>query len=100
MAAPTTPAATLREAEQRFLSQRTDAAVNESWDAYAKDMLPVLPEELMSPIHQGFEAGYAAAINRVRMLLANLQAEVNAAARKGGCPPECILAHRHEKEGS
>lgn len=83
----TTPAGALREFEQAFLSQRTQAANTESWEAYRKDTLPAPrphypdDERVLSLINQGFDAGFDAAMNRVRMLLYTMQANANAVAR-------------------
>lgn len=75
-----TAAGTLREFEQRFLSQRTIAANRESWEQYAGDMLP-LTEAPDPKIQQGFEAGFDAAMNRVRVLLMNMQDDINREGR-------------------
>lgn len=66
---------TLREFEQRLLSQRNTAANVESWEQYAKDMLPGGVNRGHPLVQQGFEAGFDAAMNRIRRLLAELQSE-------------------------
>jgi hypothetical protein len=70
----TLDAATLLEVKQRFLAHRTTAANRESWEQYAGDMLP-LDKEPSPLIAQGFENGYAAAINRVAYMLDELRDE-------------------------
>lgn len=72
---------TLREFEQQLLSQRSTAASRESWKEYADDLLP---SGNHPQIQQGFEAGYDAAMNRVRRMLTTLQGQALAEARQPG----------------
>jgi hypothetical protein len=72
---------TLHEFERRLVPVRSTAGCDESWHKYEDDMLPSLkgapPREFNSraEMRQGFDAGYDAAMNRVRGLLATLQTE-------------------------
>lgn len=95
----TTPAGTLREFEQRLLSQRTDAASRESMEAYFADLIPDgLAEKDKALIMQGFENGFIAAMARVRMTLFTMQADVNREARGWAVEPKAVPFTK--KEGS
>jgi hypothetical protein len=73
-----TGAGALHRFEQKLIPVRTTAGLNESWEAFVGSMLPQpLPDGQRSAlIHQGFDAGYDAAMARVRAILADVQSEV------------------------
>lgn len=67
-----TPAEALRRFEQKLVSARTIAASEQAFDKYEKEWMP-LPSEMT---HQGFTAGYDAAMDAVRAVLVGVQNEV------------------------
>lgn len=75
-----TPSEAIRRVEQKLVSARTIAASEHAFEKYAKDMLPDMKEVSAcnehALIHQGFDAGYSAAMDAVRAILIPIQSEV------------------------
>lgn len=68
----------LRRFEAGLLPVRTIAGNNEAWERYRSQWLPQDPDSrgkqaLTQVIHQGFDAGYDAAMAEVRRILATVQ---------------------------
>lgn len=64
---------TLTEFERRLIPLRTLAGQAEAREHYAKEELPAGIDNELPLILQGYDAGYTAAMNRVRSLLNDLQ---------------------------
>lgn len=70
-----TPSEALRRFEQQLIPVRTVAGNEECWRLYQQDMLPDLAPDKEVAIHQGFSAGYDAAMAQVRRILTAVQTE-------------------------
>lgn len=68
---PMTPGAALHEYEQRLARIRQFATMDEAWAAVSKDM--ALTPENEAHLHQGFDAGYAAAARLAGIALTEVQ---------------------------
>lgn len=89
--APMTPAEALRRFEERLIPEQLVAAQDSAFELYAEENLPNPDDQIDSYaertrkrntlIRQGYEAGYARAMQKVRAMLMETQGEVNADAR-------------------
>jgi hypothetical protein len=67
-----TPSEALRRMEARLIPIRTAAGNREAWEDYRAQWL----SNDDARVHQGFEAGYDAAMRRVTKAVSNTQTEV------------------------
>jgi hypothetical protein len=75
----------LRVFERRLIPLRTTAGSEERFHQWAAATLPEsMDERAQAPVHQGWDAGYSAAMDAVRQLLAQCQTEALRNSPLGG----------------
>jgi hypothetical protein len=74
---PMTAKQALRSFEERLVPKRTVAQANASFEAYKTDLLPAnLREDHESLLMQGFGAGFAYAMDIIRVILMQMNDEI------------------------